>query len=85
VVNVARTASVRQGRPADDFQAHSVPLRWRIAKADPIPVQVQLGTASTVVADSSSEVSDYYRNRAAAFRLRHKLPTDDGPADNRLF
>ncbi|HVD00924.1 MAG TPA: hypothetical protein VNG93_07235 [Candidatus Dormibacteraeota bacterium] len=84
-MNVARTAAVRQSRPEDDYQAQSIPLSWRIAKAGPIPVQVQSGTASTVVADSYAEVSDYYRDRAAAFRRRPKLPADDGPSDDSLF
>ncbi len=68
-----------------EVQAQQMPLRWRVTKSAPAAVVVQAASASTVAVDPIVEVADYYRDRAASFRKRPKLPRDDDAADERLF
>jgi hypothetical protein len=82
---MANGRAVGKGRPEQDTQAQQIPLSWRVAKAKPAPVMVQLASASSVASDPVQEVADYYREKAESFRRRPKLRRDDGPEDKRLF
>jgi hypothetical protein len=66
-------------------QAQQIPLSWRVAKPMTAPVVIQPASGSTVASDPVAEVTDYYRDRAASFRKRRKLPRDDSAADESLF
>jgi hypothetical protein len=82
---MAKMRAVGADRQDTEAQAQQVPLSWRVAKPATAPLVIQSASSSTVAVDSIGEVTDYYRDRAASFRKRPKLPRDDNAADERLF